>query len=60
MTLDEVAATLEQSRVTVWRKVRAGVIPGGYQLGGERTPLRVDREAFNAWLHSTYDEGEAA
>lgn len=55
LTLGEVADRLGVTRRTVERKVHAGEIPA-LQLGGPRSPLRVDERELDAWL---YGKGQA-
>lgn len=56
LTVDEVADRLGVSRSTVRRKIRSGEIPA-LQLGGPRSPLRVDERELQDWL---YSRGQAA
>jgi excisionase family DNA binding protein len=50
LTLDQVAERLGVTRRTVERKVAQGVIPA-LQLGGPRTPIRVDERELEEWLY---------
>jgi excisionase family DNA binding protein len=51
LRIDEVAALLDQGQSTVYRKVKAGVIPGGVRLGNGRAAIRVDSLELAAWLY---------
>ena len=50
LSIAEVAERLGVSRRTVERKIRAGELPA-LQLGGPRTPLRVDERELEEWLY---------
>jgi excisionase family DNA binding protein len=50
LTIDAVAERLGVSRRTVERKIAAGEIPA-LQLGGRRSPIRIDERELEAWLY---------
>lgn len=50
LSITEVAERLGVSRRTVERKIRAGELPA-LQLGGPRTPIRVDQRELEDWLY---------
>ena len=50
LSIAEVAERLGVSRRTVERKIRGGELPA-LQLGGPRTPLRVDERELEEWLY---------
>jgi excisionase family DNA binding protein len=51
LSVTEVAERLGVSRRTVQRKIAAGEIPA-FQLGGKRSPIRVDAHELERWLYS--------
>lgn len=59
LTLDDVASRMGVSRRTVERRVAAGEIPA-LQLGGPRTPIRVDAVELDAWLRSPVQDAGAS
>jgi excisionase family DNA binding protein len=59
LTIDAVAERLAVSRRTVERESAAGEIPA-LQLGGRRSPIRVDERELEAWLYLEPFEPEGA
>jgi excisionase family DNA binding protein len=51
LTVDDVAERLGVSRRTVERKIARGELPA-FQLGGPRSPVRVDERELEEWLYS--------
>ena len=50
LSVSEVAERLSVSRRAVERKSASGEIPA-FQLGGPRTPIRLDERELEAWLY---------
>ena len=51
LTPAEVARRLRQDRATIYRKIRAGVLPA-VRLNDGRGALRVPEDELAAWLYS--------
>jgi len=55
LTVKEVAHLLDLSEVSVRRKIRAGQLPGVFQLGGPGNSIRVLTEELERWLQAPAD-----
>ena len=57
LTVKEVAQLLDLSEVSVRRKIRAGQIPGVFQLGGPGNAIRVLENELERWLLTDVSDG---
>jgi excisionase family DNA binding protein len=57
LTVKEVAHLLDLSEVSVRRKIRAGQIPGVFQLGGPGNAIRVLENELERWLLTDVSDG---
>jgi excisionase family DNA binding protein len=57
LTVKEVAHLLDLSEVSVRRKIRAGQIPGVFQLGGPGNAIRVLEDELERWLLTDVSDG---
>lgn len=51
LTVPQVAARLQLSRQTIYRKIAGGQIPA-VQIGPRRSAIRVDEDRLEKWLRS--------
>lgn len=52
LTSHDVAARLDQHPDTILRRMRAGDLPGAFQLNGRGSEWRIRESAFDAWIDS--------
>jgi excisionase family DNA binding protein len=57
LTVKEVAHLLDLSEVSVRRKIRAGQIPGVFQLGGPGNAIRILEDELERWLLTDVSDG---
>jgi excisionase family DNA binding protein len=57
LTVKEVAHLLDLSEVSVRRKIRAGQIPGVFQLGGPGNAIRILEGELERWLLTDVSDG---
>jgi excisionase family DNA binding protein len=57
LTVKEVAYLLDLSEVSVRRKIRAGQIPGVFQLGGPGNAIRILEDELERWLLTDVSDG---